>query len=135
MASMYVRRHYLFKGIYLSKALSCMKMFLYKQELLFCQRDGYLWPHGCMNNLYISKIAFVASSFFIYDEEITIRKRTSVLRHIAATEACDSLVFASSRSSEMYICSSLVALMVLSFSPPLMKIVSFCSTGFYSFLL
>ena len=34
-------------------------------------------------------------------------------------------------SSDMSICSSLVALMALSFSPPLMKIVCFCSTGFY----
>ena len=29
------------KGIYLSKALTCMEIFLYKQELLFCQGDGY----------------------------------------------------------------------------------------------
>ena len=43
-----------FKWIYLSKALTCMNFFLYKQELLFCQGDGYLWPHCCMNNLYIS---------------------------------------------------------------------------------
>ena len=43
----------LFKRIYLSKALTCMKMFLYKQELLFSQRDGYHWPNYCMNNLYI----------------------------------------------------------------------------------
>ena len=29
--------------------------FLYKQKcLLFYQGDGYLWPHCCMNNLYIS---------------------------------------------------------------------------------
>ena len=42
------------KGIYLSKALTCMKIFLYKKELLFCQGDGYLWQHCCMNNLYIS---------------------------------------------------------------------------------
>ena len=42
------------KGIFLSKALTCIKIFLYKQELLFCQEDGYLWPHCCMNNLYIS---------------------------------------------------------------------------------
>ena len=41
-------------GIYLSKALTCMKIFLYEQELLFCQGDGYLWSHCCMNNLYIS---------------------------------------------------------------------------------
>ena len=30
------------KGIYLSKALTCMEIFLYKQELFFCQGDGYL---------------------------------------------------------------------------------------------
>ena len=42
------------KGIYLSKALTCMTSFLYKQELFFCQGDGYLLPHCCMNNLYIS---------------------------------------------------------------------------------
>ena len=28
-----------FKGIYLSKALTCMKFFLYKQKLLFYQGD------------------------------------------------------------------------------------------------
>ena len=44
------------------------------------------------------------------------------LRHVYC------LVFAFSRSSEMSICSSLVALMALSFSPPLMKIICFCST-------
>ena len=32
-----------FKGIYLSKALTCMNIFLYKKELLFCQGDGYLY--------------------------------------------------------------------------------------------
>ena len=32
----------LFMGIYLSKALTCLKIFLYKQELLFCQGEGYL---------------------------------------------------------------------------------------------
>ena len=79
---------------------------------------------------HVRKISFVAS-FFIYDEEVTIRKRKYVFGYFAATEACNSLVFAFSRSSEMSICSSLVALMALSFSPPLMKIVCFCSTGFY----
>ena len=33
------------KGIYLSKALTCMKIFLYKQILLLCQGYGYLLPH------------------------------------------------------------------------------------------
>ena len=33
------------KGIYLSKALTCMKLFLYKQNMLFYQGDGYLRSH------------------------------------------------------------------------------------------
>ena len=53
------------KGIYLSKALTCMNIFLYKQELLFCQGDGYFWPHCCMNNLYLQlkRVWFSKSSF------------------------------------------------------------------------
>ena len=35
------------KGVYLSKALTCMQFFLYKQNLLFYQGDGYLWPQCC----------------------------------------------------------------------------------------
>ena len=31
-----------FKGIYISKALTCMKFFLYKQKLLFYQGDEYI---------------------------------------------------------------------------------------------
>ena len=79
---------------------------------------------------HVRKISFVASSF-IYDEEVTIRTRNlyldilQQLRHVYCT------VFTFSRSSEMSICSSLAALMALFFSPPLMKIVCFCSTGFY----
>ena len=79
---------------------------------------------------HVRNISFVAS-FFIYDEEVTIRKRKSVLGHFAAIEACIQSCVRFSRMSEMSICSSLVALMALSFSPPLMKIVCFCSTGFY----
>ena len=41
------------KGMLLSKALTCMKIFLYKQKWPFCQGDGYLWLYCCMNNLYI----------------------------------------------------------------------------------
>ena len=51
------------KGIYLSKALTCMKIFLYKQELLFCQGDGYFWPHCCMNTLYISHRSLYAPTY------------------------------------------------------------------------
>ena len=78
----------------------------------------------------------ICSFLFSYDEEVTKRKRKCVFGYFAATEACNSLVFASSRSSEMSIlCSSLIALMALSFSPPLMKSVCFCSTGLYPFLI
>ena len=41
----------IFLGIYLSKTLTCMKFFLYKQKMLFYQEDRYLWPHCCMNNV------------------------------------------------------------------------------------
>ena len=51
------------KGIYLSKALTCMKNFLYKQELHFCQGDGYFWTHCCMNNLYISHRSLYAQTY------------------------------------------------------------------------
>ena len=51
------------KGIYLSKALTCMKIFLYKQKLLFCQEDQYLWPHCCRNNLYISHRSLYAPTY------------------------------------------------------------------------
>ena len=40
-----------------------MKFFLYKQKLLFCQGDGYLWPHCCMNNLYISHRSLYAPTY------------------------------------------------------------------------
>ena len=53
----------LFKGIYLSKALTCIQIFLYKQELLFCLGDGYFWPYCCMNNLYISHISLYAPTY------------------------------------------------------------------------
>ena len=76
----------------------------------------------------------MCSFFFIYDKEVTIRKNP-ILGHIAATKACKQpcINFASSCSSEMSICSSVVALMALSLSLPLMKIVCFCSTGFILF--
>ena len=51
------------KGIYLSKALTCMKIFLYKHELLFCQGDRYLSPQCCMNNLYMSHRSLYAPSY------------------------------------------------------------------------
>ena len=78
---------------------------------------------------------FICSFLFIYDGEVTIRKRKYILGYFAATEACDSRVFASSSSYEMSKCLSLVAFVVLSFNPPLMKTVCFCSTGLYPFLI
>ena len=99
--------------------------------LFFCKtvnRD--ITSHSNIISQFTCKKDLICSFFFIYDEEVTIRKRKSVLGHFAATEACirPCVRF---RSSEMSICSSLVALMALSFSPPLMEIVCFCSTGFY----
>ena len=78
----------------------------------------------------------MCSFFSIYDEAVTIRKKIA-LGHFAATEASKQpcINFASSCCSEMSICSSLVVLMALSFSPPLMKIVCFCSTVINLFLL
>ena len=61
-----IMRIYLNKGIYLSKALTCMKFFLYIQELLFCQGDGYLWPHCFMNNLYISHRSLYATTYIFW---------------------------------------------------------------------
>ena len=51
------------KEISLSKALTCMKILLYKQELLFCQGDGYFWPQSCTNNLYISHRSLYAPAY------------------------------------------------------------------------
>ena len=48
------------KGMDLSKALTSMKFFLYKQKMLFYHGNGYLWSHGCMNDLYISHRSFYA---------------------------------------------------------------------------
>ena len=79
----------------------------------------------------------ICSFFFIYDEEVTMIKRKYVLEWdiLQQLRQVYSLVFASSCSSEMSISSSLAALMALSFSPPLMRIVCFCYTGFYPFPL
>ena len=52
-----------YKAIYLSKALTCMKFFLYKQNMLFYKGDGYLWPHCCMNILYISHRSLYAPTY------------------------------------------------------------------------
>ena len=73
----------------------------------------------------------ICSFFFIYDEEVTIRKRKSVLGHFAATEACKQpcIRFPPVALRCLY-AHFWSLLMALSFSPPLMKSVCFCSTGF-----
>ena len=53
------------KGIFLSKAPTCMKYFLYKKKCFFYQGNGYLWPHCCMNNLYISHTSLYAPTYSI----------------------------------------------------------------------
>ena len=79
---------------------------------------------------------FICSFVFIYDEEVTIRKRNYILGYFAAAEACNSLVFASSCSSEMSKCSSLVAFMVGSvLQSTAHEDLCFCLTGLYPFLI
>ena len=71
------------KGVYLSKDLTCMKFFLYKwmfdikgiylsKDLtcihfscknVFYQGGGHLWPHCCVNNLYISHRSLYALTY------------------------------------------------------------------------
>ena len=51
------------KRIYLSKALTCMKFFCINKKCFFHQGDGYLWPHCCMNNLYISHRSLYAPTY------------------------------------------------------------------------
>ena len=58
-----MRRYSRVKGIYLSKALTCMKFFLYKQKNVFYQGDRYLWSHCYMNNLYISHRSLYAPTY------------------------------------------------------------------------
>ena len=79
---------------------------------------------------HVRNISFVASFLSIMrklqeEKENLYWDILQQLRHVYG------LVFAFSRSSEMSICLSLVALMALSFSPPLMKIVCFCTIGYY----
>ena len=45
----------LLKGIYLSKALTCMKIFLYKQELLFVKETD-TFGHIVVRTIYTSHI-------------------------------------------------------------------------------
>ena len=47
------------QGIYLLKALSCMKIFLYKQELLFCQGDQEVTLKRLISMLPITQKLFV----------------------------------------------------------------------------
>ena len=40
-----------------------LKIFQYKQKMLFYQGDLYLWPHCCMKNLYISHRSLYAPTY------------------------------------------------------------------------
>ena len=59
---------------------------------------------------------------------------TGILR-LVATSYANSTCEKDLTCHFCFICSSLVALMALSFSRTLKKIVCFCSTGFYPLLL
>ena len=54
------------KGILLSKALTCMKFFQYKQKLPFYQGDWYLWPHCCINDSYVWHRSLYASTHSLW---------------------------------------------------------------------
>ena len=43
-----------FKGTPITKALTCMKIYLYKQKWQFCQGDVYCWLFCCLSNFCIS---------------------------------------------------------------------------------
>ena len=59
-----VGSHLALRGyLYVSKALNCMEVFMYKQKLLFYHGDGYLWPNCCMNNLDISHRSLYAPTY------------------------------------------------------------------------
>ena len=59
----------------LLKILICLRWYIFQKLLLawnfsfinkncfFCQGDGYLWPHCCMNNLYISHRSLYAPTY------------------------------------------------------------------------
>ena len=57
-----IQLSYLLKEKYLSKALTCTKCFMYKQNS-FYQIEGYLSSHCCMNNLYISHRSLYAPTY------------------------------------------------------------------------
>ena len=52
-----------FKDMLLSKALTCINFFLYKQKWLFYHGDEYLWLYCCMDNLYISDRSLYAPTY------------------------------------------------------------------------
>ena len=54
------------KGVYLSKALTCMNFsFINRND--FYQEDGYLSPHCCMNNLYISHSSLYVPTYSFWE--------------------------------------------------------------------
>ena len=83
---------------YLLKALTFMKFFLYKQKMIFYQEDRYLWPHFCMNNLYISHRSLYAPTYSfwaIHSMLISLSRVTSLLIPFA--------IFMQVRTFERYI--------------------------------
>ena len=55
--------HMTIKEMLLSKALTCMNFFQYKQKWLFYHGDGYPWLYCCMDNLSISHRSLYAPTY------------------------------------------------------------------------
>ena len=61
----YFQKSFPLKEIYLSKAHTCMIFSCVNKKMLlfFYLREGYLWPHCCMNNIYITHRSLYAPTY------------------------------------------------------------------------
>ena len=80
-----------FKGTPITKALTCMKIYLYKQKWKFCQGDVYFWLFCCLSNfcishrlIYIQTYSFWVRSSFLISHFLF----TSWFDSICVTVAC-----------------------------------------------
>ena len=61
----------LLKGLPIVKALTCMKIYMYKQKRQFGQGDRYFWLFCCMSNLYISHgLIYVPTYSFLSTQQL-----------------------------------------------------------------
>ena len=56
----------IFKGTPITKALTCMKIYLYKQKWQFCRGDVYFWLFRCLSNFCIShRLIYIQTYSFL----------------------------------------------------------------------